>query len=101
MEHDCGIGVFDRLLQHLAVRLEDGDPWRFGLMQHPAHRLLDGSAVDRSLDPGEESELPLHIQLAGFVSQPDVELPRRQRKRPVIAFHPTSLASLRTITRNE
>lgn len=67
MELEVDVRVVDRLLDHLAVDLEERDPARFGLADRLGERLLKLVAMDRAVDFDQEAELPLGAGEAGFL----------------------------------
>jgi hypothetical protein len=66
------VRVIDRLLENLAIHLKAGSPDRFGVLQRPADRPLNGITIDCALDSHEEAKLPLGTGVTRFLRKPNV-----------------------------
>ncbi|BBY10360.1 hypothetical protein MMARJ_11000 [Mycobacterium marseillense] len=83
VEDQVDIVVIDRLLEDLAVGLEERGPQAFGLVDHVSHSLMQQTGVDRPVDTDQHAQLPRHVEVAGLLRQPDIELASRYRECPV------------------
>jgi hypothetical protein len=83
---ELNIRVINRLLEDLAVHLEeDGSQW-VGLVHHLTDRALKQARVDPALESHKIAQLPPCTQAICFLRKPYIQLSSRQRKCLVIEF---------------
>ena len=82
------IRVINRLLENLAIHLVKGGSKWFGLVHHLTDRPLKQTRLYRALDSPKHAQLPLRTEATRFLRKPYIQLSPRQRKCPVIKFHP-------------
>nr|BBX77270.1 hypothetical protein MFLOJ_10570 [Mycobacterium florentinum] len=71
----------------MAVGLEERDPARLGLSDHLPDRLLQQIVMDETFDQHQKTKLPLGTRETGFLREPNIKLPPRQRMCPLTTFH--------------
>src|SRR5271168_3859802 len=90
MASKLNVRVIDRLLENLAINLEKGSSKWFGLPYHVTDRQLKQIRLYRAVDSHKHAQLPLRTEATRFLRKPDIQLSPRQRKRPLVEFHPPS-----------
>ncbi|SHW51374.1 Uncharacterised protein [Mycobacteroides abscessus subsp. abscessus] len=88
MERHLEIGDVEQPLAHLTAGLRERRPHRVGLAHDVADRLLEDLEINRTVNFYEDTELPLRSRLTGFLREPDVQLPTRDRQRRIAEIHP-------------
>jgi hypothetical protein len=71
------VWMIERPLVHLAIRLEEGGPDRFGFSHHSTDRPFESISLYSAVNFYEKSKLPLRSGVARFLREPDVELSAR------------------------
>ena len=66
------IRVINRLLENLAIHLEEGGPGWFGLPQHVTDRLLKQITIYRAVESHKHAQLPLRTGVTRLLRKPYV-----------------------------
>ena len=72
MESQLEIRVIHHPLENLAIHLKENRPTRLGLIQCFADRKLKQIRIERTLDLGEKTKLPLHPRVTCFLGEPNI-----------------------------
>ncbi|BBY20965.1 hypothetical protein MSTO_11700 [Mycobacterium stomatepiae] len=74
-------------MQNVAIGFEERDAAGLGLGDHLPDRLLQQIAMDGTFDQHQKAKLPLGTRETGFLREPNIKLPARQRMCPLTTFH--------------
>ncbi len=87
MASKLDVWIVNYRLKYLTITFRKDGSERLGLVHHMTHGTLEKVMLDDTLDSAKHAQLPLVIGVTSFLGQPDIQLPPRKRKRPVITFH--------------